>query len=466
LGRDDLAKAGDFTLSIEEAANLLAAVPDIPNDVGVVDAVVQFWTEYPLLAWAVNQEGAIDKLDLSPMVDRRIAETQILRLREMVIQVDTSFTDEEMRARFEVDRPGEEISARHILFAYPAGVTQPQRDSIRAAAQGVLDLVRGGGNFAALAREHSADAGSGASGGDLGTFGRGMMVPAFEEAAFALEVGAVSDLVETEYGLHIIRVDDRRLPDFEEVAESYRSQLVFETVSEAEVAYVQGVEAAANPVVAEGGVELVRQIAEDVWAPLSRADARSAIITYSGGAYTGQEFLDFLVNQGPDLHSQIVTAPADQLEPFLLELARAELLVADAEVKGITVSAEEIAQFESDFRAEYSRFAGELAIQAIAPQTGESLKQAIDREIKALMGRLIAGEAQVVPLGPLAYPLRAAYGSEISDTAMDLTVARVDELRGAAPTGAPSLPAPEESSAAPTPEAVPAPEAAPAPSAP
>jgi len=440
LGSDELARAGDFRLSVEEAANLLAAIPDLPNDAGVVDAVAQFWTDYTLLAWAVNEGGAIDKVDLSPMVDRRVAETQILRLREMVIQVDTSFTDEEMRARFEVDRPGEEVSARHILFAYPAPATPAQLDSVRTAAQSVLDLLRGGGNFAALAREHSADPGSGASGGDLGFFGRGMMVPAFEEAAFALEPGVVSDLVETEYGLHIIRVDNRRLPSFDEVEESYRSQLVFETVSNAEVTYVQGVETAASPVIASGAIEFVREIADNVTKPLSRSDANRAIVTYTGGAYNGKDLQDFLMNQGADLHSQIVLAPAEQLEPFLLELTRAKLLVADAVAKGVTVSSEELVEFQGEFRTEYTRFAEALGIQAIVPQTGESLKQAIDREVKALMGRLIAGEAQVIPLGPLAYPLRTAFGSEISDAAKDLTVARVGELRVSAPGAAPLVP--------------------------
>jgi len=445
IGKNDLAKAGDFTLSIEEAANMLAPVTDIPNDVGVVDAVAQFWTDYTLLAWAVNRDGEIAKLDLSPMVDRRVSELLITRLRETVIQVDTIFTEEEMRARFLEDRPGEEVSARHILFAYPASVTPAQRDSVRAVAQGVLSQVRAGGNFAALAQEHSADPGSAVAGGDLGFFGRGMMVEPFEIAAFALETGEVSDLVETTYGLHIIRVDDRRLPSFAEIEESYRSQLVWETITNAEVAYVQGVEAAGAPVIAEGALDFVRRLAENVSQALSRRDAGRAIVTYTGGSYTGQHFQNFLFNQGPDLHQQIVTAPAEQLESFLLDLTRAELLVADAKAKGMTASAEETNAFAEEARSEYARYAEALGIQAVTAQSGESLAQAIDREIKALMGRLISGEAQMVPLGPLAYPLRKSYGSEVSDTAKDAVVARVGELRGSlpAPAGMPLIPAPE-----------------------
>lgn len=470
LKSDELARAGDFTLTIEEAAGLLADVPDLPNDVGVVDAVAQFWTDYTLLAWAVNQEGGLADLDISALVDRRVAESQILQLREMVIQVDTSFTEEEIRARYEEDRPGEELRARHILFAYPTGATPVQRDSVRTVAQGILEQVQAGGNFATLAEQHSSDAVSAAQGGDLDYFGRGAMIASFEEAAYALETGEVSDLVETEYGLHIIRVDDRRIPPYEEVAESFRSQLVFQTVSDAEVAYVQGVESAASPEIAEGAIELVRDIADNISTPLSRRDAERPIVTYNGGEYTAAELVGYLANTGPDLHQQIVTAPAEQLEPFLLELARAELLVADAQSKGISVPADSVALFEEEFRTEYTNYAQSIGLDAINPEAGESLSDAIDREIMALMARLISGEAQVIPLGPLAFPLRATFGSEISDAAMDLTVARVTELRGAAAPEAAPMPAPAapelEPAPAPAPEEAPATEAAPAPDAP
>ena len=65
-------------------------------------------------------------------------------------------------------------------------------------------------DFATLARSHSEDPGSGAQGGDLGFFARGTMVPAFENAAFALNVGAISEVVTTDYGYHLIRLSARQ----------------------------------------------------------------------------------------------------------------------------------------------------------------------------------------------------------------------------------------------------------------
>jgi parvulin-like peptidyl-prolyl isomerase len=80
----------------------------------------------------------------------------------------------------------------------------------KSKAEDVLKRVRAGEDFAKLAKEFSTDPGSKEKGGDLGWFGHGQMVPEFEQAAFALKPGQVSDIVETKFGYHIIKVDDRK----------------------------------------------------------------------------------------------------------------------------------------------------------------------------------------------------------------------------------------------------------------
>ena len=101
----------------------------------------------------------------------------------------------------------ESIRASHILLMYAGS---ERSNATRSKQEAYDEIVRikqridAGGDFAQEARQHS-DCPSSARGGDLGHFGRGQMVPAFEQAAFALEVGGVSDIVETPFGYHIIQ---------------------------------------------------------------------------------------------------------------------------------------------------------------------------------------------------------------------------------------------------------------------
>jgi len=127
-------------------------------------------------------------------------------------------SEDELRAYFEEHKADysteEQIEASHILVA------------TAEEAQAILDELARGADFAELARTRSTDTGSAAQGGALGWFGRGVMAPEFEEAAFALEVGETSGIVQTDFGFHIIRVTDRRAasePEFEEVADRVRA---------------------------------------------------------------------------------------------------------------------------------------------------------------------------------------------------------------------------------------------------
>jgi len=154
----------------------------------------------------------------------------VLRSQDLVGQV--SVTPEQVRAFYDSNMKrwgeAERRRASHILFTAGAGGSAPDKDQARKLAETVLAKVKAGGDFAALAKQYSKDPGSAEKGGDLGWFGRGMMVKPFEEAAFSLKAGETSGIVESDFGFHIIRlvgVEPSRIKAFDEVKAQIESEL-------------------------------------------------------------------------------------------------------------------------------------------------------------------------------------------------------------------------------------------------
>lgn len=137
-------------------------------------------------------------------------------------------TDTELRQYYESNkqtyaRNAEERAARHILINASESMPASEREAAKQKAEELLAQVRANPDqFAEIARKHSQDTGSASQGGDLGFFGRGAMVPPFEEAAFKLNKGEISDVVQSDFGYHIIQLTDLKaadIPAFDDVQE-------------------------------------------------------------------------------------------------------------------------------------------------------------------------------------------------------------------------------------------------------
>jgi peptidyl-prolyl cis-trans isomerase C len=172
-------------------------------------------------------------------------EERTLRAVEAAEQIaEAAVTDAAIQAAYDegyaTQEPGTEYNAAHVLVA-----TEEE-------AQAIVEELAGGADFATIARERSQDPGSGQNGGDLGWFGEGMMVPPFEAAVVALEPGAVSAPVETQFGWHVIRLNETRplpIPTLEEVRDEIANRLEQEAVEAA----IAELEATADITKAEPG---------------------------------------------------------------------------------------------------------------------------------------------------------------------------------------------------------------------
>ena len=124
----------------------------------------------------------------------------------------------------------EQRSASHILIGFGVNPTPEKKLEAKAKTEGILaEIKKNPKSFEALAAKHSQDEGSAVKGGDLGSFGRGAMVKPFEDAAFSMKVNEVSDLVESEFGYHIIKVTGitGQNNDFETLKPQIKGDLMF-----------------------------------------------------------------------------------------------------------------------------------------------------------------------------------------------------------------------------------------------
>jgi peptidyl-prolyl cis-trans isomerase D len=187
--------------------------------------------------------------------------------------VSVTVTEEDLRRYYDANRDqfrnDERVHVRHILLT-TTGKPQDQIAKIQARAEELLKQVKGGADFADLAKKNSEDPGSKDKGGDLGWVVRGQTVPAFEAAAFSLKQGDISNVVKTEYGFHIIQgiaKEEARVRPYEEA----RGQITEELRKERAVDAVQRRAEEARDQLARAPQQ-AQQIAEKLGLQLIRAD--------------------------------------------------------------------------------------------------------------------------------------------------------------------------------------------------
>jgi peptidyl-prolyl cis-trans isomerase C len=206
----------DVSIAVSDLDQQFAKLPEEQRRAAALSAII----EIRLLAAEATAKG----LDKDPEFQRRQAFLQQRALHSEVIEkeVASKITDEEIHKRYDTEiaaaPPVNEVHARHILV-------KSQEEALE-----IIKQLDGGGDFEKLANEKTSDPSGKTSGGDLGYFGPGQMVPEFEKAALALEVGAYTkEPVQTQFGWHVIKVEDKRAkqpPAFDAVKDQIRSVLL------------------------------------------------------------------------------------------------------------------------------------------------------------------------------------------------------------------------------------------------
>ena len=221
VGGEPITEA-DLSFAAEDLAQDLAQMPAGERRAFLLRVLI----DMKVMAGAAKEAG----MDQTELFAQRLnyLKERALRRAYFADAIAGQVTEEAIRADYDKFvaefQPAEEVRARHILVE-----TKEEADAIKAE----LDA---GGDFATIAQEKSIDPGSGANGGDLGFFAKGMMVPEFEAAAFALtNPGDVSAPVQSQFGFHIIKLEEKRQaqpPTFEQVAPQLQQQVLMRVFNE------------------------------------------------------------------------------------------------------------------------------------------------------------------------------------------------------------------------------------------
>jgi parvulin-like peptidyl-prolyl isomerase len=175
---------------------------------------------------------------LEDLKEKYKSELMVMKLMNEEVRSKVSVSQDEVEAYYDEHkdqmREPEEIKVRHILIKATDQDTNEARQEALELAKRLLAELRAGADFAQLAREYS-QCPSAPNGGDLGFFSRGQMVTEFEDTAFRLKVGEISDVVQTRFGYHIIKLEGRKASapkEFSEVSSEIREKLLRQKTQE------------------------------------------------------------------------------------------------------------------------------------------------------------------------------------------------------------------------------------------
>lgn len=469
--RDEVASAAGKELKVDVAAGMLAANPGINPDSTVVRTLAERWIDYTLLATAYAEDTTLAVLDLDKLTQQQRDGMVLSELMQRSLKVDTAITDAQLEQRWATEGPGQEVHARHILLKPPANATPAQLDSVKRQAESLRAQAAGGADFAELARRYSQDT-SAPQGGDLGYFGRGAMVPQFEEAAMKLQPGQISPVVQTTFGFHVIKVEDRRQQPLGEQKAGFRQFLVQRAQQQAAKHFIDSLSTATHLKVESGAPAHVRELAKNPGEPLRGRAASRALVTFTGGSYTAADLKQLLGGAPPEALQQISTAADSLIEGFLKEQSQQKMLLAEAHKRGIQPNAAEVQQLRDQAREAIHQAVAMSGIAASRAPRGSAGNAVIEQQVNELLKQAVVGQRQLPPLGILGTQLRAIYGSNFNEGSIPAVVEKTRSIRATqpqVPTPAPGAqlpqqpgqpqPAQPQSGAAPAP----APAAAPAP---
>jgi len=421
--------AAGQTLTVDRLAHLVGHAQRIPIRPEVLTGVANVYLDYAVLATELGRgrdlhDSALVLAAEWPMV----AQLKWERYHDQLVATRGKLTPAQADSAFQA---GTVRLFQHILIRIPQSAVPMVEQQKEKQATALLRqaAAQRGFNFAQLARRYSEDPGSKTRGGYLPAAPRGQFVPAFDSAAWTLPPGAMTAVVRTPFGFHIIR-----RPPLAEVRDSFRLDLENSRTARLDSVYLDSVAKQRQLKIETGGPALVRQAVPQIAS--ARSDNRT-LATYRGGTFQVKDLARWLLALDPNDVRGVATASDAQLNQFLKVLAQRDMLLVEVDKAGVQLNAGDWRQLRAEHDSGVARLEGLLGLSpqllkdsAATPAARVQLAMAhIDRYVDQAVTK---GSAPFFPVPPfLASALRQGQPWSLNEAGIARAVESAQAIRAA-----------------------------------
>src|SRR6266513_3738426 len=396
--------AAGQTLTVARLGELAGRAKKVPLRPQALTSLTTIYLDYAVFAHELARGRDMDDSALVLQANwPNVAQLRWEHYHGQLIAVRARLTPDQTDSAY---RAGAVRLFQHILVSVPPSAAPKLEQDKKHQAEGLLRQVeaRHGTNFSQVAQRYSEDPGSKSRGGYLGAVGRGRFVPAFDSVAWRLDPGAMSGLVRSPFGFHIIR-----RPPLEEVRDSFRTELESALTVRFYSVYIDSVAVRRALKVRGGAAALVRQAIQNVG---PAADDDRQLASYRGGAFRVRDLTRWLYALDPrDLN--VAMASDAQLTEFVRQLAQRELLLREVDSAGVALTPEDWRGLKTQHDSVLTMLGNELAMSARADSVAADIAM---RHVNDYLDRALVQEtAQFFPVPPfLALALRPGQGWSVS----------------------------------------------------
>ena len=424
------ARANDQTLSVERLADWAGNGKQVPMDPIALSRLAHVWVDYALLAEALAAgQDLRDSATMAASMWPLVSQLKWERFHDRLTAQGANLSAHQVDSAYQA---GQLRLFQHILFQVPPTAAPNVDGQKHRQAEQLLPQARspgGGARFGQLAGRYSDDNGSKVSGGSLGVSARGQFVPAFEDAAWQLAPGGVSDVVKSPFGYHIIR-----RPPLAEVRDSFRAGLEERLAFQGDSLYLDSLTLKRRIAPVSRAPELVRAAVQDLDA--SRTSGH-VLVKYRGGAFRVRDLVRWLAALDPSVVQALPQAPDAQINQFLKAIVQRQLLLEQADSAKVTLTPADWQLLRAQHDSAIALLGSILnltpqILRDSAATPSARLTFAMAR-VNDYMDRVVHGRARFFPVPPfLAETLRARARWSVDEAGVRRALERAQQIRAAA----------------------------------